>query len=52
VSGSITDLFRKAKSIPVDKLVAAIFALTQEKRGGRFVHEHQAILDLVKRAKL
>jgi len=35
--------FRKYRSMPIDVLADAIFALAREKAGGRFIHEHDAI---------
>ena len=53
--GPLTDLFlqgsrRKFRSIKAETLVQAIFALAAEKAGGRFVHEHDAMLYAIRRA--
>lgn len=50
----LADLFlqggaRKFRSIPVATLVHAVFALSKEKPGGRFVHEHDAMLYAIRR---
>jgi uncharacterized protein YbjT (DUF2867 family) len=55
VASPIADLFlrggaRKYRSIPVTTLVQAIFALSKEKPGGRFVHEHDAMLYAIRRS--
>lgn len=55
--GPLADVFlhgglRKYRSIRVGTLARAIFALAKEKPGGRFVHEHDAILYALRRANL
>lgn len=42
--------YRKYRSIPVERLAAAILALAKEKAGGRFVHEHDALLRAIRRS--
>lgn len=54
VASPIADLFlmggaRKYRSMPVATLVHAIFALSKEKPGGRFIHEHDAMLYAIRR---
>lgn len=44
-------LFGASKQMPVQALVQAIFELAHENRGGRFIHEHDAIIKLAKHAK-
>lgn len=41
---------RRYRSLRVDALARAIFALAQEKAGGRFVHEHDAIQRILRKA--
>jgi uncharacterized protein YbjT (DUF2867 family) len=41
---------RRYRSIAVDQLAAAIFALAQEKAGGRFVHEFDALQRAIRRS--
>jgi len=41
---------RKYRSVKVDALAQAIFALTREKAGGRFIHEHDAIRRILRKA--
>ena len=40
---------RKYRSVSADTLVQSIFALSREKAGGRFVHEHDAIHYAIRR---
>ena len=42
---------RRFRSIKADTLAEAIFALSGEKAGGRFVHEHDAIRRAIRRAR-
>jgi uncharacterized protein YbjT (DUF2867 family) len=51
----LTDLFlhggaRKYRSIPAETVAAAILALARTKPGGRFVHEHDAMLYAIRRS--
>jgi len=41
---------RRFRSIRVETLARAIFALAQEKAGGRFVHEFDALHRAIRRA--
>ena len=36
--------YRRYRSVPIELLARAILGLTQERAGGRFVHEYDAIL--------
>jgi len=54
VGSPLADLFliggkRKYRSIPVATLAQAVFALAREKPGGRFIHEHDAMLYAIRR---
>lgn len=54
VASPVADLLlhgraRRYRSIPVATLADAIFALAREKPGGRFVHEHDAMLYAIRR---
>lgn len=55
--GPFADIFlhgglRKYRSIRVRTLAQAIFALAKEKPGGRFTHEHDAMLYAIRRTNL
>jgi hypothetical protein len=41
---------RRYRSINVETLARAIFALTQEKAGGRFTHEYDALHRAIRRS--
>jgi hypothetical protein len=52
----VLDLFlrgglRRFRSIGADTLARAILALAQEKAGGRFVHEYDALHRAIRRAR-
>lgn len=54
VASPLTDLFlhgqyRRYRSISADRLVDTIHGLAREKAGGRFVHEHDALLRAARR---
>lgn len=42
--------YRRYRSIPADRVAQAILALARQKPGGRFVHEHDAILYAIRRS--
>lgn len=42
---------RRYRSIGVDTVAQAIFALAQERAGGRFIHEHDAMHRAIRRAR-
>lgn len=42
--------FRRFRSIRVEVLAQAIFALSREKAGGRFVHDHDGMMRAIRRA--
>lgn len=56
LASPLTDLFlhggaRKYRSIPADTVARAILALARTKPGGRFVHEHDAMLYAIRRSR-